>query len=142
MKPHIVKFLQFLEDKEGKNAPLRLKLLNQDGFKFTKDELNVRGNLILSNNNVTSLPIGLQVGKSLYLNGCTSLKSLPDGLKVGWSLYLSGCTSLKSLPDGLKVGWSLYLYDTPLAKLYSEDEIRTMIEANGGYVGKHISIYL
>ena len=32
---------------------------------------------------------------NLDLRGCTGLTSLPDGLTVGGSLYLQGCTGLK-----------------------------------------------
>ena len=140
MKPHIAKFFQFLEAKEGKNVPLKYKLLNPNKFKITKDDLNVDDELSLSNTNIVSLPDGLKVGGTLYLENCTSLTSLPDGLQVGWSLSLIGCTSLKTLPNGLKVGRSLYLENTPLAKMYSEDEIRSMIESKGGYVKKAIYI--
>ena len=159
MKPHVVKFFQFLEDKEGKNAPIRFKLLNSDGFNFTTDELNVDAYLDLSYSNITSLPIGLNVGKYLNLIGCTSLTSLPDGLKVGGSLALNrcislkslppsldvvgnlslaNCTSLTSLPKNLRVNVNLNLENTPLAKMYSRDKIRDIIESKGGYVGGSI----
>ena len=134
MKAHVVKFLQFLEDKEGKNVPLLVKLLNQDKFTFTKNELIVKGDLNLADTNVTSLPDGLQVDWNLNLTGCAYLDVLPNELKVGGVLYLIGCTSLKSLPLGLKIGGSLYLRKTSLAELYNADEIRAMIEAKGGYV--------
>ncbi len=161
MKPHVIKFLQFLEAKEGKNAPLKVKLLNPDKFNITKDELNVKGSLDLSNTTITSLPDGLEIGESLILEGCTSLTSLPDGLDVGWNLDLTGCTSLKSLPNGLEIGGSLdlegctsltslpnglyvgtnlYLKNTYFAVMYSEDEIRDMIESKGGYVNGYIEI--
>ena len=140
MKPHVVKFLQFLEDKEGKLVPLKYKLLNPNKFKITKDDLNVDDELSLSNTNIVSLPDGLKVGGTLYLENCTSLKTLPNDLYVGRSLFLTDCTSLTSLPNGLKVVWSLYLENTPLAKMYSEDEIRSMIESKGGYVKKDIYI--
>ena len=140
MKAHVANFFQFLEDNDGKIVPLRLKFSNPDKFKITKDELNVKGNLVLSNTNITSLPDGLYVGEYLELTRCTSLTSLPNGLHVGKTLYLTDCTSLKSLPNGLKVGESLHLENTPLAKMYSADEIRTMIESKGGYVGGNIYI--
>ena len=140
MKPHVVKFFQFLEDKEGKRVPLKYKLLNPNKFKITKDDLNVDDELSLSNTNIMSLPDGLKVGGTLYLENCTSLKTLPNDLYVGRSLFLTDCTSLTSLPNGLKVVWSLYLENTPLAKMYSEDEIRSMIESKGGYVKKDIYI--
>ena len=161
MKAHVAKFFQFLEDKEGKNAPLRVKLLNPDKYKITKDDLNVKGNLNLSDANIKSLPEGLRVGNDLDLSNCTSLTSLPNGLHIGEALYLTNCTSLKSLPDNLYVGGTLLLADctsltslptglkvgrhlnlryTPLAEMYNTDEIRDMIKATGGYVGMFIFI--
>ena len=140
MKPHVVKFLQFLEDNEGKIVPLRVKLLNPDKFKITKEDLNVNSYLNLSKTNITSLPNGLHVARSLYLNGCTSLKALPNGLKVGGDLYLNDCTSLMALPDGLSVEWDLTLSNTPLAEIYSKDEIKSMVEAKGGYVDGNIFV--
>ena len=91
-------------------------------------------------NSLTSLPNGLQVSGELNLYGCPSLESLPNGLQVTGDLSLSMCVSLTSIPDGLRVGKNLYLRDTPLAKMYSEDEIRAMIEATGGYVSRNILI--
>ena len=140
MKPHIVKFFNFLEDKEGKNVPLRAKLLNPDKFKITKDDLIVKGDLNLSNTNIKSLPDDLQISGDLYLRMCTSLKSLPNDLQVSGTLFLTGCTSLKTLPNGLKVGWNLYLRNTSIAKMYSKNEIRDIIEAKGGYVDGTIYI--
>ena len=156
MKPHIVKFFNFLEAKDGNDIPLSIKFSNLDKFKITKDELNVKDTLELSFSKIISLPDGLKVKEHLYLSHCKLLKSLPDDLEVGWdlilynctsltslpdglqigeTLILSGCTSLKTLPSGLTVGWDLYLRDTPIAEMYSADEIRTMIENKGGYVG-------
>ncbi len=159
MKARVVKFLQFLEAKEGKNAPLKFKLMNPDKFAFSKDELIVDEGLDLSATNITTLPMelhvawdlnlsnctslkslhnGLEIGGFLDLDGCTSLKTLPNNLRVGLGLILSGCTLLRALPNRLEVGTNLYLDRTPIAAMYSEDEVRAMIEAKGGYVGKNI----
>jgi len=112
MKKHIAQFFKFLQDKEGKPAPLKLKLLDPKTFGTpTKEELNVKGSLDLSKTNIKELPQGLEVGGSLGLEDCTLLKELPQGLQVGGSLGLGGCTSLKELPQGLQVGINLFLYD-------------------------------
>ena len=134
--------LVHLNDPTGKflMVSLREKLLNPRQYRITKRDLNVDGDLDLSGTNITTLPKTLQVGGDLYLNSCTSLKALPNGLRVGWNLDLNGCTSLKMLPDGLEVDGDLYIEDTPLAKMYSDDEIRDMVEASGGYVGGNIYI--
>ena len=134
--------LVHLNDPTGKflMVSLREKLLNPRQYRITKRDLNVDGDLDLSGTNITTLPKTLQVDGDLYLNSCTSLKALPNGLRVGWNLDLNGCTSLKMLPDGLEVDGDLYIEDTPLAKMYSDDEIRDMVEASGGYVGGNIYI--
>lgn len=49
-------------------------------------------------------------------------------------------TPITSLPNNLKVGGYLYLNNTPLAKKYSKDQIKQMIEDKGGNVKG--SIYL
>jgi hypothetical protein len=156
MEKHIIQFFKFLEDKEGKSVPLRLKLLDpQTWGKPTKEDLNVKGDLDLSGTNIKELPQGLKVGEDLNLYGCkslkklpqglkvdgvlnlyhcTSLKELPEGLEVDYGLYLSYCTSLKELPQGLKVDGDLDLRYTPIAEKYTKEEIRKMIEDGGGYI--------
>ena len=62
-----------------------------------------------------------------------------EDLNVEGNLDLSH-TKITSLPDNLKVGLSLYLKNTPIAKKYSEKEIRKMIEKKGGYVKRNIYV--
>jgi hypothetical protein len=52
---------------------------------------------------------------------------------VGTHLWLAH-TKITQLPNNLQVEKSLNLYNTPLAKKYSEDQIKQMIEDKGGYV--------
>ena len=59
---------------------------------FTEDELNIKGDLDLSNSKIKSLPKGLEVGGKLNLCGCISLTSLPEGLNVGGNLDLKNST--------------------------------------------------
>ena len=156
MKKHIAQFFKFLQDKEGKPVPLKLKFLDpQTWGKPTNKDLNVEGRLDLRRTDIKELPQGLKVGGQLVLEGCTSLeklpqdlkvgrgldlenctslKELPKGLKVDRSLDLAGCTSLEKLPQGLKVGVDLYLTKTPIAQKYSKEQIRKMIEDGGGFV--------
>lgn len=139
MEKHIVQFFKFLEDKESKSIPLKLKFLYPEIFgKHTKEQLKVKGDLNLSSTNIKELPQGLQVGGSLWLSGCRSLTNLPEELKVGGSLILSGCRSLTELPQGLKVSGSLFLVKTPIVQKYSKEQIRSMVEDGGGFVEHEI----
>jgi len=69
----------------------------------------------------------------------TPITSLPDNLKVGGNLYL-GNTPITSLPDNLQVGGDLDLENTPLSKKHTKEQIKQMIEDNGGYVKGDIYI--
>ena len=104
-------FFKFLEDKEGKNPPLRYKFIH-DPESLTPEDLNIKGNLDLR---------------------YTPITSLPDNLKVGGDLYLWN-TRIISLPNNLQVGMDLYIYYTPLAKKYTKEEIKRMIEDKEGKV--------
>ena len=63
----------------------------------------------------------------------TPITSLPNNLKVGRDLNLPN-TKITSLPNNLKIGEELDVFNTPLAKKYTEEQIRKMIEDKGGYV--------
>jgi hypothetical protein len=123
-KEALKKIFNFLEKNEGHNAPFKWKLENN--IPFSKEELNVKGNLLLQYTKITSLPEGLKVGGNLDLDGCYIFKSLPKGLEIGGYLSLTH-SDIKSLPEGLKVGGNLIITDTPLAKL-SDDELIEMIK--------------
>jgi hypothetical protein len=102
------------------------------------DNLQVGGNLDLYNTPITSIPDNLKVGGYLYLE-YTKITSLPDNLSVGGFLNLEN-TPITSLPDNLSVGGSLNLGNTPLSKKYTKEQIKQMIEDNGGYVKGNIYI--
>ena len=128
MKPNLIKIFKFIEDKIGKKLnsgqSFRLKLI-YDPSSLTKEDLDVEGNLILSNTQIQSLPNGLTVKGDLYLSN-TLIKSLPNGLTVRGDLSLSG-SKIESLPNDLTVGGYLYLSDTPISKKYTEEQIRKMV---------------
>ena len=94
-------------------------------FNITEEQFygreEIKGNLFLYNNRLTSLPEGFNptVGGSLYLNN-NQLTSLPDGFNptVGGSLFLNG-NRLTSLPDGFNptVGGGLFLNGNRLTSL-------------------------
>jgi hypothetical protein len=58
-------FFKFLEDKEGKNPPLKYKFI-YDQESLTPEDLNIEGDLDLYNTQITSLPDNLTVGGNLW----------------------------------------------------------------------------
>jgi hypothetical protein len=130
-KETIRKIFDFLEKEENRKKPFTYKLTFNEPL--TEKDLNIEGNLDLSNFKITSLPEGLKVGRVLDLTD-SDIKSLPEGLEVGHSLWLAGCWGLTSLPKDLKVGGSLYIYRTKFTEI-SDDELLNMIKPNG-YIGE------
>jgi len=111
---------KFIEDKRPEyKVPFKFKLLYGPEL-ITKEDLNVKGNLDLSDTPIQSLPNGLEVEGDLFLDN-TPIQSLPNGLEVGGSLGLSN-TPIQSLPNNLKVGGILNLIGTPLSKKYTTEE--------------------
>ena len=102
-KEALKRIFEFLEEKEEHNTPFLWKHINN--IPLTEKDLNIEGNLDLSNSDITSLPEGLQVGGDLNLFD-SKITSLPEGLKVGGDLYLNN-SLIKSIPKGLKVGRDL-----------------------------------
>jgi len=126
-KKTLKNIMHFLEKEDNKSS-VKWKLENN--IPFSKEELNVKGNLLLQYTKITSLPEGLKVGGNLDLDGCYIFKSLPKGLEIGGYLSLTH-SDIKSLPKGLEVGKDLFIGNTLLAKL-SDDELREMIKP--GYI--------
>jgi hypothetical protein len=143
---------KFLEKQKGKPIPVRLKLIH--GLPLTSEELNIKGDLDLSDTSITSLPQGLKVEGYLILdrtpiislpknlqvidislNNCIKITSLPKGLQVKGYLALEN-TSISSLPSDLKLEGSLWIKGTPLAEK-SDREIRAMLKkflSKTGYI--------
>jgi len=120
-------------------------------------DLRVEGWADLVGLNITKLPNKLYVDDYLDLDSCEELIELPSELYVGGSLNLSDCIKIKELPDDLYVGGNLGIIstqiedfpnnlfvkrdigirNTPLAKKYTDAEIRRNKNLNGGnFVGK------
>ena len=142
-KEALKRIFNFLEEKGEHNAPVKWKLINN--IPLTEEDLNIEGDLDLSEVEVTSLPEGLKVGGYLNLEGL-QIASLPKGLKVGGLLILnlSKITSLPndlevkdnlgligtiitSLPNGLKVGGDLYIINAELLR-YTNNELKEMVK--------------
>jgi hypothetical protein len=144
-KEQLKRIFEFLDEKENNNPPFKWKLINNEPF--TKEELNIKGDLYLFDSKIASLPEGLKVGGYLNLGFCPNLtslpkglevgeklnlmyskiESLPEGLKVGGYLNLSDCKKLTSLPKDLKVWGFLNITDSALTK-YTDDELRDMVK--------------
>jgi hypothetical protein len=131
-KETINNIFEFIKKNDNKNKPLRWKLINNEPL--TEEELNVKGNLNLSDTSITSLPEGLVVDGDLNLSR-TEIESLPNDLIVEGELWLRRCKNLKSLPKGLKVYQDLYISMSSMEH-YSDDEIREMIKP--GYINGEI----
>ena len=148
-KETIRSIFKFLENEDNRNTPIVWKLINNEPL--TDDELNIEGNLNLTDSKITQLPKGLKVGDNLNLLGSiitslpeglevgdsldlsySDIRTLPEGLEVGDSLWLIGCWLITSLPKGLHVGGDLYIFRTNFRNL-SNDEIRDMIKP--GFIG-------
>jgi hypothetical protein len=102
-----------------------------------KNLTKVGGNLILASSQIEKLPDNLMVNGYLDLAFCENIESLPNGLKVKGSLDIRD-TNITSLPSDLEVGNHLFLYKTPMADMYTEEQIRKMIPNVKGYI--HLDI--
>ena len=126
-KETLKRIFEFLEEKENKTPKdkwnLRWKLTFNEPL--TEKDLDIEGDLDLSETPITSLPEGLKVGGDLDL-GWTKITSLPEGLEVGGILDLYW-TNITSLPKGLKVDDYLNIRETTLLE-YTDDELREMIQ--------------
>ena len=122
-KETLKRLFQFLEEKEGENAPVKWKIINNEPL--SEEDLNVYGDLDFRFSSITSLPEGLNVGRDLDIFG-SDITSLPKGLKVGRFLDIRS-TKITSLSKGLELGSSLFIRTTPLVK-YSDEELQDMVK--------------
>ena len=147
-KETLKKIIEFLEKEENRPKPFAYKV--KINHPFTEDELNFDGDLILNHSAITSLPEGLRVQGDLWLLG-SEINSLPEGLYVdGWmdvshtyikslpdNLYVGGhlwfkYSNIGEIPKNLYVGGELDIEETPLAKKYTDGEIRRNKNLNNG----------
>jgi len=120
------------------------KVLHIPSLKFFKDDWNllqkflnrrgnppytIGGNLYLENTSIESLGNLISVEGDLYLYD-TPIKSLGNLKSVGDDLDLSR-TPIESLGNLQSVGGFLDLERTPLSTMYSEKEIREMVNVGG-----------
>jgi hypothetical protein len=129
-KETLKNIFNFLEENERHQTPFLWKWVNN--IPLTEKDLNIEGELDLTDTDIKSLPDGLKVAGDLNLTE-TDMESLPERLEVAGNLYLDHsfikslpkdlkvggylsieATYIKSLPRGLQVGGDLYLNDSKL----------------------------
>ncbi|NBZ97001.1 MAG: hypothetical protein EBR40_11370 [Proteobacteria bacterium] len=163
-KPPVAKYLPYLQRFLTEHryrleaSPSHTGLIEQNGqyhsiYKLPPD-LNITGDLDLSNTPITALPKGLKVDGHLHLSGTritelpeglvvggnldlrrTPITALPKGLKVKGSLGLSG-THITELPEGLDVGVALLLSNTPITALPKGLKVDGHLYLNGTRITK------
>ena len=95
-------------------------------------DLQVTRYIDLTDSEIKSLPENFSTNAFMGLNG-TSIKSLPNNLTVNNDVSLNG-SLINSIPKNLQISGYLDLRNTPISKKYTKDEIRKLIEKNGGSV--------
>jgi len=110
---------------EGKELRKLLLKTGADTIPFKE----VRGDLGLHGTQIKDLGNLQEVGGNLYLHG-TQIKDLGNLEEVGGDLDL-GMTKIKDLGNLQSVGGWLDLLGTPISKMYSEMEIRAMVNVQG-----------
>jgi len=99
-----------------------LNLLRSPIKFLPKNLTKVGGSLYLIDSQIEKLPDNLVVNGRLDLINCKNLQELPNGLKVKSSLDLQD-TNIRFLPSDLECG-TLILWDTPIADMYTKEQIR------------------
>ena len=132
-KETLKRIFEFLKEKEGHNVPFLWKFKKK--IPLTEDDLNIKGDLILTYSDIESLPKGLKVGGDLDLFE-SKITSLPEGLEVGGDLDLSE-TNITLLPKGLQVGGKLFIRGCAVIK-YSFNELMDMIKP--GFIKGRIKV--
>ena len=107
-KETIEKILNFLKEKEGRGIPQNWNLIESLENHPDGTQYRYKGNLVLSDSNITKLPNDLYVEGYLSLTNCKQLIKLPDDLYVGGDLRLDD-TNIKKLPDNLYIDGDLEL---------------------------------
>jgi hypothetical protein len=128
--------LDFLENLQSLPNGLKVKYsldLRYTNITSLPADIEVGGNLILMHSQIEKLPDNLTVNGYLWLDYCKNLQELPNGLKVKHTLDLRN-TNLTSLPSDLEVGSNLILLNTPIARMYTEKQIRKMVSKVEGEI--------
>jgi hypothetical protein len=93
-KETLKRIFEFLEKEENRKKPFTYKLTFNEPL--TEKDLNIEGELDLTDTDIKSLPDGLKVAGDLNLTE-TDMRLLPERLEVAGNLYLDH-SFIKSLP--------------------------------------------
>ena len=78
-KETLKRIFDFLEEKGEHRGPLFWK--HKNNIPLTEEDLNIKGDLDLSDSKITSLPKGLKVGKILYIKNSPLTKYTDQELR-------------------------------------------------------------
>ena len=145
----IENILKFLEENENKKTPqewvdLKIKFIKKfklleelenhpDGAQYKYyDNWDLSGSNVLDKKIKSILPNNLYVQGSLWLAD-RKLTKLPDKLHVEGKLIIWD-SNITELPDYLYVGLDLIIENIPLAKKYTNEQIREIVTSTGGQI--------
>ena len=125
----------FIEDSGIKELPADLEVggglwAAYSELEHIPDNFTVSKSLLVSGSKITYLPKGLRVGESIRASSC-NLKYLSDDIRTT-NLFIYN-THVEEIPNSLMVE-NFDCHNTPLAKKYTEKQIRDMIFSKGGMV--------
>jgi hypothetical protein len=134
-KNKIPNFFKFLNKKEGTSIPISIRLFHSNEV-FPDDETIIIGS-VREHEDISEcvLPKSLKVKGSFNVDR-SGIKKLPHSLSITGFLSIES-TPISHLPDSFDCG-SLFIYDTPLAKKYTDEEIRSMGTIRKGIYRKHV----
>ena len=137
---NIVKELHILLE-EFKFEPRRIQSREEEKTKKLElllQQTHIKGDLNLTNTNITSLGNLEYVGGNLYLNSCTNLTSLGNLKYVGGTLDLQYCINLTSLDNLKSVGRYLDLGGTNITYIDPSIIIKSIIIKGSIYKGQNV----
>ena len=122
---NILNLFKFIESKRSE-----YKITDEVRLVHDTNPIELNGSISLFDSRLTTLPDNLTVNGTLIIS--PKIKSLPNNLTVTNILSISHMDTL-SIPNNLNVG-SLEVYNRSITKQHTKDDIRAMIEKNGGTV--------
>ena len=123
----MIKLLDILKEVDGGKTLITRRTPEERVEKLIQNYIRNggKGDLDLSDSNVTSLPKNLKVEGNLYLN-TNPLKDLPSGLVVGGSLYMDD-TKITDIPSNIKVRKSIIARNSEVISLPDNFTVNEML---------------